>query len=518
MSLFDKLNNKRYNLQEKPSDDVVNPQFKDPNNKFNQADNLNKKDLNKAKKQFKKDLDASGEKPSSSIKSDLNAKSGTKSKGSTPVKINVRDFEPPVKKSVDARVITKKYNEKNPNRPEYVKSREYKAAHTKTQLANPGQQRPLGQLVKRTKPSTTAKSGKLTPGQIDFSKAGELAAKRKARIDPKTGKATQAGVFDYAKNRGGFNRMSQGMSKSEFKKMIASDPKKASDFKKIVSKAKTIASDPASKEYKKIADNINKSDYAGRIPKPDAKIAKMTDAQKKANLAKVKAKIDAKNPTYVSPESGGRLPVKTKTTLVRSKELSKQLNVPKGFKRVPITKKMGEKYPLIKKRIEFLKPPEVEYTPPKTDKSKNLFSRVRNLMKTIGQKTKNFRTRPGDIPGNPKWDQFRTRDGSFARRNFSRIRNIPGSGTLKKQFFKRIVGASPMTKSILALGATAAIVGPSVKKAMAPKPKPKEYTVFNKPLGFDTGVKKNADRIAYKKFMDGTSAFKSPVKKTYKKT
>ena len=125
MSLFDKLNNKRYNLQEKPSDDVVNPQFKDPNNKFNQADNLNKKDLNKAKKQFKKDLDASGEKPSSSIKSDLNAKSGTKSKGSTPVKINVRDFEPPVKKSVDARVITKKYNEKNPNRPEYVNSREY---------------------------------------------------------------------------------------------------------------------------------------------------------------------------------------------------------------------------------------------------------------------------------------------------------------------------------------------------------------------------------------------------------
>ena len=126
--------------------------------------------------------------------------------------------------------------------------------------------------------------------------------------------------------------MSQGMSKSDFKKMITSDPKKASQFKNIVSKAKTIASDPASKEYKKIADTINKSDYAGRIPKPDAKIAKMTDAQKKANLAKVKAQIDAKNPTYVSPKTGGRLPVKTKTTLVRTKEISKQLNVPKGFK------------------------------------------------------------------------------------------------------------------------------------------------------------------------------------------
>jgi len=517
MSLFEKLNNKRYNLQEKPSDDVVNPQFKDPKNKFNQADNLNKKELNKAKNQFKKDLDASGEKPSSSIKSDLNAKSGSKSKGNKSVKINVKDFEPPVRKSVDARVITKKYNERNPNRPEYVKPKEFKAAQTNTQLANPGQQRPLGQLVKRTKPSTTAKSGKLTPGQIDFSKAGELAAKRKARIDSKTGKATQAGVFDYAKNRGGFNRMSQGMSKSEFKKMIASDPKKASQFKNIVSKAKTIASDPASKEYKKIAANINKSDYAGRIAKPDAKIAKMTDAQKKANLAKVKAKIDVNNPTYVSPKSGGRLPVKTKTTLVRSKEISKQLNVPKGFKRVPITKKMGEKYPLIKKTFQAEKPPEVLTTPPKP-KSKNLFSKVKNLMKTIGKKTKNFRTRPENLPGGVPWDMYKTKSGNWARRSFTGMKNVPGSGTLKKQFFKRVVGASPLTKTIGGLALTAYALSGPIKKAMAPKAKPKEYDVYNKPLGFDTGIKKNADRIAYKKFKDGTSAFKYPVKKTYKKT
>jgi len=513
MSLFEKLNNKRYDLQEKPSDDVVNPEFKDPKKKFTQADNLDKKELNKAKKIFKKDLKSSGEKPSSSIKSALDAKSGGKSKGSTPVKINVRNFEPPVKKSVDARVITKKYNELNPNRPEYVKPKEYKAAHTKTQISNPGQQRPLGQLVKKTKPSTTAKSGKLTPGQIDFSKAGELAAKRKARIDTKTGKATQAGVFDFAKNRGGFNRMSQGMSKSDFKKMITSDPKKASQFKNIVSKAKTIASDPASKEYKKIADTINKSDYAGKLAKPDAKIAKMTDAQKKSNLAKVKAKIDAKNPTYVSPETGGRLPVKTKTTLVRSKEISKQLNVPKGFKRVPITKKMGQKYPLIKNVYQAEKPPEVLTTPPKPDKSKNLFSRVRNLMRTIGKKTKNFRTRPENLPGGIGWDMYKTKSGNLARRSFSRIRNIPGSGTLKRQFFKRIVGASPLTKTIGAIGLTAYGLSGPVKKALAPKKAPDTYTAVNKPLGFDTG-KKNADKIAYKKFMDGTTAFKSPIKKT----
>ena len=506
MSLFDKLNNKRYDLQEKPSDDMVPEKLKSSDaKKYNAYDKTSKKELNKVKNQFKKDLEG-----------DTISRSGSKSKGSTPVKVNVKNFEPPVKKSVDARVITKKYNEKNPNRPEYVKPKEYKAAHTKTQLANPGQERPLGQLVKKTKPSTTAKSGTLTPGQIDFSKSGELAAKRKARINTSTGKATQSGVFDFAKNRGGFNRMSQGMSKSDFKKMIANDPKKASQFKSVVTKATNIASNPASKEYKKIADTINKSDYAGKIAKKDSKIAKMTDIQKKNNLAKVKSKIDAKNPTYVSPKSGGRLPVKMKTTLVRSKEISKQLNVPKGFKRVPITKKMGEKYPLITKRVEFKKPPEVLTTPPEP-KSKNLFSKMKNLMRTIGKKTKNFRTRPGDIPGNPKWDQFKTRDGSFARRSFKGIKNVPGSGALKKQFFKRVVGASPMTKLIGGTALTALALSGPIKKAMAPKAKPKEYEVYNKSLGFDTG-KKNADRVAYKKFKDGTSAFQSPVKKTYKKT
>ena len=100
---------------------------------------------------------------------------------------------------------------------------------------------------------------------------------------------------------------------------------------------------------------------------------------------------------------------------------------------------------------------------------------------------------------------------------FSRIRNIPGSGTLKKQFFKRIVGASPMTKTIGGLALTAYALSGPTKKALAPKTAPDTYTAVNKSLGFDTG-KKNADKIAYKKFMDGTTAFKSPVKKTYKKT
>ena len=274
MSLFERLNNKRYNLQEEskdPLDDVLS----DPN-------------LNKAKKTVNKQLKKTGDKISTNP-ADPDATSGGKKKTLAPTTTGGK-----VQKSVDARVITKKFNQSNPNRPEYVKPDEFKAAETKTKLANPKQTRPLGQLVKKTKPSKTAVSGKLTPGQIDFSKAGELAAKRKARIDTKTGKATQAGVFDFAKNRGGFNRMSQGMSKSDFKKMIASDPKKASQFKSVVTKAKNIASNPASKEYKKIADTINKSDYAGKIPRK-GKTAFMNPSQKAAEIARIKAGIDARD-------------------------------------------------------------------------------------------------------------------------------------------------------------------------------------------------------------------------------
>ena len=142
MSLFERLNNKRYNLQEKPSDDVVNPQFNDPENKFNQYDNVDPKELKKAKKQFKKDL-PKGEKPSSSTRYPDATSKRNITKTLAPTTTGGK-----VQKSVDARVITKKFNQSNPNRPEYVKPDEFKAAETKTKLANPKQTRPLGQLVK----------------------------------------------------------------------------------------------------------------------------------------------------------------------------------------------------------------------------------------------------------------------------------------------------------------------------------------------------------------------------------
>ena len=315
MSLFERLNNKRYNLQEEskdPLDDVLS----DPQ-------------LKKAKKTVSNQLKKTGEKLSKNP-ADPDATSGGKKKTLAPTTTGGK-----VQRSVDAKVITKKFNQNNPNRPEYVKPDEFKAAETKTKQVNPKQTRPLGQLVKKTKPSKTAISGKLTPGQIDFSKAGELAAKRKARIDSKTGKATQAGVFDFAKNRGGFNRMSKGMSKSDFKKMIASDPKKAAQFKNVVKTAKNIAMNPASKAYKDIERKINTSDYAGKISRR-GKTAFMNPSQKAAEIARIKAGIDARDAAkgkYKKPKTV------LKVTEPGSKFRASKI---KGFDVVPTSNPVGK--------------------------------------------------------------------------------------------------------------------------------------------------------------------------------
>ena len=456
MSLFERLNNKRYNLQEEK---------KDPLDKFNAYDNLDnaeQKKLRQTKNIVKKEIADEGDKISSSTRYP-DAVSGNKPKRLSPTTTSTGKMQ----RSVDARIITKKFNQNNPNRPEYVKPEEFKAAETKTKQVNPKQTRPLGQLVKKTKPSKTAVSGKLTPGQIDFSKAGELAAKRKARIDTKTGKATQAGVFDFAKNRGGFNRMSQGMSKSDFKKMIASDPKKAAQFKSVVTKAKNIASNPASKEYKKIADTINKSDYAGKISRK-GKTAFMNPSQKAAEIARIKAGIDARD------AAKGKYK-KPKTVLKRTEPGSKfRASKVKGIDVVPTSNPVGK---------EILKKMDTTgFVPPKPEK----LTRFQKMKKVL------FDPQRWKIP-KKDWDLKPTRfdkaGNVIAQRRLSFKRGP--IGTLRK------INAMLPTRYKVIAGL--ALAAPTIKKTFfSPKAKPMTYTPYKKPLGFDTG-KRNYDKLRYKK-------------------
>lgn len=113
---------------------------------------------------------------------------------------------------------------------------------------------------------------------------------RNQRVDPKTGRATQAGVRNFAMSRGGYPRSGRNMPKAE--------------FDKIQAKADKIASDPTSAEYKKIEKKINQ-EYGGRRARRRPSNA--------PSFAQVKAEIDAKNP--VKKTSVGPLPDTPKKTV-----------------------------------------------------------------------------------------------------------------------------------------------------------------------------------------------------------
>ena len=186
-----------------------------------------------------------------------------------------------------AKEITKKYNKLNKNRPEFDSSLSPSQRNFKNIQQNKGK---LGKLV--VNPSSAQKARGLTPGDIDFKDAESLYKKRKARIDPKTGKATRKGVEDFIFSRTGGNRPGQ----------THLSPSKIKELKRVAQNQARIPS-----VYKDIENKINKSDYAGkRIRKRPSNAP---------SYAEIKKKIDAKNPTYIG-KSGKPLPVAGKQSIV----------------------------------------------------------------------------------------------------------------------------------------------------------------------------------------------------------
>jgi len=217
-----------------------------------------------------------------------------KSKGNKSVKLNVNKTtvssdkftRPNTNVAPSAKEITKKYNKLNKNRPEFDKSLSPSQRNLKNIQQNKGK---IGKLV--VNPSSAQKAKGLTPGDIDFKDAESLYSKRKARINTTTGKATKAGVVDFASNYKGANRPGQ----------THLSPKQVKNIKQT---AKVISNDPLLS--KGIKDKINKSDYAGKSTRKRPSNA--------PSYAEVKKKIDAANKTYTG-KSGGQLPVGGKDSL-----------------------------------------------------------------------------------------------------------------------------------------------------------------------------------------------------------
>ena len=306
MSLFEKLNNKRYDLQEKErkrfapgSDGKVNvggnrnqtsttttttavddiPDMSNPKTK---------KKLDTTEKQLNKLIDKEGKKID---------KLGNKITKSTEKSILTRKFKKPIKlvkklkkylknppssavidtsglykKSIaaldknlsklkqqnKAAKYTALINSTNKNRPEFegdiplnkrggVKNKFLKY----TKRLNKAEKRPLGDVVSRVTKDRASRGLKI--GDIDFKKSEKLAQQRAARIDPTTGKATKKGVENYILNR----RNKSYVSDAQMKKNQA--------------QAKKILSNPTGKEYRKIEKTINQSSYAGKTAIPATK-------------------------------------------------------------------------------------------------------------------------------------------------------------------------------------------------------------------------------------------------------
>ena len=189
-----------------------------------------------------------------------------------------------------AREITKKYNKLNPNRPEFDSSLSPSQRNFKNIQQNKGK---IGKMV--VNPSSAQKARGLTPGDIDFKDAESLYKKRKARIDPKTGKATRKGVEDFIFSRTGGNRPGQ----------THLSPSKIKELKRVAQNQARIPS-----IYKEVEDKINKSDYAGKRTRKRPSNA--------PSYAEIKKKIDAKNPTYIG-QSGKPLPVAGTQSIVTPK-------------------------------------------------------------------------------------------------------------------------------------------------------------------------------------------------------
>ena len=170
-----------------------------------------------------------------------------------------------------AKEITKKYNKLNKNRPEFDSSLSPSQRNFKNIQQNKGK---IGKMV--VNPSSAQKARGLTPGDIDFKDAESLYKKRKARINPKTGKATRKGVEDFIFSRTGGNRPGQ----------THLSPSKIKELKRVAQNQARIPS-----IYKEVSDKINKSDYAGKRTRQRPSNA--------PSYAEIKKKIDAKNPTYI---------------------------------------------------------------------------------------------------------------------------------------------------------------------------------------------------------------------------
>ena len=245
-------------------------------------------------------------------------------------------------------------------------------------------------------------------GKVKYPKTRkELIAKRKEYGIDRKGNISDAGVKRYAQKT---KELSSGSN------LPVTPTQKELDL----AKKRAVGGTPIKNKAGKVIGTTT-GKYGGNLPRKRPSNA--------PSLAQIKAKIDAKNQTYTSPITGGKLPLKNTrspvdTFLNKIKKASKQ--DPEGLKRAvnkfpdfPEKKKLPRKvyvktpksqaFPLGLKPVDtktkegekigrrvtkkFVTDKELltgekpkQYKPPVNNKSKNVFSRIKGFAKKFHQK------------------------------------------------------------------------------------------------------------------------------------
>ena len=429
MSLFERIQNKRYDLQESGPN---KPKFYNPNTEKKFQGSVEGKQLKKGRNVKKKTTPSltrgSGIEPTERINPD-----DTKTQ-KTQQKIADKRIET-AKKSGKIDDFTNKPIQDAPDTKKLVRGKKGET------IANP---------IKPTKKTKSKTSG-----------TTQLKGVKDTELNPKT--TGDEGQF----RRNAKRRKITGdvMPKKDLPKPTKTVGVNQADVSK---KAKEFAKKIEKKRVKKLAPiDLKKPTKRVDLRKVERKISRKRPSNA-PSLADINKKIDAKNPVEAGKPVKGSVLRVLKKGEVASKSVMQQ-NVPKGFERV--LKKDPKAQEIIKKQVKTAQLVDPKPIKPKSSTIKpNLFGRIKNFVK-----------------GEPKIPSDYKLVRGTADQPLSVTRKVyKGKLGAVRKFVDKLPRKYKLAGT--ALLATAAIA-PNIKNPFAPKPEKKSYTVASKKLKLDTGKK-----------------------------
>ena len=355
MSLFEKLKNKRSSLQEKKDDGIKKPTKKANKEVFDVTGKSAARDAKKySSGEYPKigggsriGSKSKGPGAETGAKVNLNPTSGSKSKGTTPVKVNITK---PVKQSEiskQAKQFTKKINKKNINRPEGIIGDTYVSTDKKGNIRSAKKVNPtLKKSVSQVKGDIEFKQGIQKVRKFSGQKGtGELSDKAPQKVRKFVKDTRAQKIKDLKLPDTSFGAKTK-FSQKGFEKTI----------KKFTKGPKTGVVDPfKGREITKGQANVKGLEakaFKKTQPK-DVKLPKsFTDFSKKLKTLKTDvAKTSSSTPRTVTKKYKPTTTVKQSEVSKQAKDFTTKVNQARTKKVTPTTTASAPKTPNVFKRV-----------------------------------------------------------------------------------------------------------------------------------------------------------------------